>query len=507
MMLLFVTLAVLAVLYYKVRIGRYTKGIEIMHTSQWGLGGTWVVANEVVRKEAVTMFAYFAKAIKHHGYRPFQWSAICGKHFLVLNHPDDIKCISKDPNSCFIKGPIAYEILKIYFGDGIIMANGESWKSQRHIMSHMFSRRLLRERMSTVFGTHAQDLVNVFRKAAQSGMVFNVQVPFYCYTFDCINMVAFNCEVNALGGVQSDVEFQHAFDVLQNRITDRFVTPLWQFFAKFQLTESERQISKTTGIVNEHIHKILDSYYNEAGEISDALEGDQTITGLYLEAAKLEGITYSRKFLRDLVFNTLAAGRDTTASALTSCIQYLCDHPEWQDKLGAEAKEVFNGNTQEALTFDDVEGRSPIAEAIFLESLRLNPAAPFNERYCVKEVTFPSGAKAYPGDAVQWYPIVTNRLKEFWGEDAEEWDPSRWLDGKAKNYDEFMYTAFHSGPHMCIGKPLAMLEGKIALLTLFAHFRFTKKEGFKTRVVNSMTYTNDANGMQVYIRECDQMTN
>eukprot|EP01059_Diplonema_ambulator_P016922 TRINITY_DN288_c0_g2_i2.p2 TRINITY_DN288_c0_g2~~TRINITY_DN288_c0_g2_i2.p2 ORF type:complete len:246 (+),score=122.55 TRINITY_DN288_c0_g2_i2:60-740(+) len=225
------------------------------------------------------------------------------------------------------------------------------------------------------------------------------------------------------------------------------------------------------------------------------------MTGLFLEAAKQEGKTYTRQFLRDMVLNTVIAGRDTTGSALTSCIQFLCDHPEWQDKLTAEAKEVFNGNTQEALTFDDIEGKTPIAEAIFMESLRLNPSVPFNEKYCVKECTFPSGVKASPGDTMQWFPIVTNRRKDFWGEDAEEWDPSRWLDGKAKNYDEFMYPTFHAGPRLCLGKNMAILEGKIALLTLFAHFRFSKKEGFMPKLINSLTWQNDANGMQVYVHE------
>ncbi|KAG0006293.1 hypothetical protein BGZ65_008784 [Modicella reniformis] len=61
------------------------------------------------------------------------------------------------------------------------------------------------------------------------------------------------------------------------------------------------------------------------------------------------------------------------------------------------------------------------------ETLRLYPAVPFNDLH--------NGYFVPKGSVVVHSSYVTHRMKEYWGEDAEEFDPDRWgperQDGKA----------------------------------------------------------------------------
>eukprot|EP01064_Diplonema_japonicum_P029515 TRINITY_DN479_c0_g2_i4.p1 TRINITY_DN479_c0_g2~~TRINITY_DN479_c0_g2_i4.p1 ORF type:complete len:499 (+),score=152.51 TRINITY_DN479_c0_g2_i4:40-1536(+) len=494
--ILYCAIALVVVLY--LLRARTMDGVENMKGSKFWWGGTLDVMNEVF-KEKGSMATFLLKATKAHGNKVFSWSQVGGKTSLVINHPDDIKFLLRDEFGAFDKAAEFIEIFEETMGNGIFNTNGDKWKEQRITMAHMFNRRQLRDRMSTTFGNHAQDMVQILRKAASSDGYYNIQPLLYCYTFDCINMIAFNREVSSLKDVTKDVDFQTAFDIIQSRVANRFVIPWWKISRAFG-SEEERTIKTYMAKVDQYVNEVVDGYYDEEGNIrDDALQGDQTMTGLFLEAAKEEGKKYDRKFLRDMIINVLIAGRDTTGSSLTSCFEYLVQHPEWQDKLAEEAKTCFGGNTQEALTFDDIEGKSPVAEAVFLEALRLNPPVPIDEKVALREVTFPSGAKVKAGQFVHYLILASNRRKEAFGEDAEEFNPARWMEGKA--YDDYVFPGFNAGPRLCLGKNMAILEGKIALLTIFANFKFTAKPGFKPSLLFSITWQNDSNGMQVAVHE------
>lgn len=62
-----------------------------------------------------------------------------------------------------------------------------------------------------------------------------------------------------------------------------------------------------------------------------------------------------------------------------------------------------------------------------------------------------------------------------WGEDAAEFDPSRWdtIGGAGDpRSSPFAFEAFSNGPKTCIGKSLALYEIKIALFTMVRGYRF-----------------------------------
>ena len=54
---------------------------------------------------------------------------------------------------------------------------------------------------------------------------------------------------------------------------------------------------------------------------------------------------------------------------------------------------------------------------------------------------------------------VVNTMRSFWGPDAEEFRPTRWLDPPNSAH----FQSFIAGPHACIGKTMAIIEMKAIL--------------------------------------------
>ena len=101
--------------------------------------------------------------------------------------------------------------------------------------------------------------------------------------------------------------------------------------------------------------------------------------------------------------------------------------------------------------------------AVINETLRLFPPVPVNARETrsrgvalpLADPTFsdPDPRPLYiPADTiVMYFPVLTQRNKALWGEDADEFDPERWIDpDRLKKYvsNPTMFTPFSAGPRI-----------------------------------------------------------
>jgi len=81
-----------------------------------------------------------------------------------------------------------------------------------------------------------------------------------------------------------------------------------------------------------------------------------------------------------------------------------------------------------------------------------------------------------------------NRSEAFWGADAKEFNPERWLsdDGlsQAKEIQGHRHIlTFSDGPRICLGKSLALAEFKAVLSVLIRNYIFEFPDGPKTKIV------------------------
>lgn len=77
-------------------------------------------------------------------------------------------------------------------------------------------------------------------------------------------------------------------------------------------------------------------------------------------------------------------------------------------------------------------------------------------------------------------------MKNVWGPDALEFKPERWqhpTTGKLITFSPYKFTSFHSGPRVCLGMTMAIMEMRIVVASLLSKF--------KVRVVPNQRVTYD----------------
>ena len=106
------------------------------------------------------------------------------------------------------------------------------------------------------------------------------------------------------------------------------------------------------------------------------------------------------------------------------------------------------------------------------EALRLYGPALFMQRKTITDMVV--GAITIPKDhAVVIGAPFMHRDKKVWGEDADQFNPTRFANGVARAAKvPHALLAFSIGPKACIGQNFAMLEAKSVMATVLQKFSF-----------------------------------
>jgi cytochrome P450 len=187
---------------------------------------------------------------------------------------------------------------------------------------------------------------------------------------------------------------------------------------------------------------------------------------------------FSDEDLANQTLTMLAAGHETTSSALSWVLYLLSKYPEYQTRLRAEIRATLpNPSTgSSAITAADID-RLPLLAAVCQETLRLYPTVPVTGRISVRDTRI--NDVHIPKDTfVVLSPWAINRSKKHWGPTAEEFLPERWISadgtanktgGATSNYSQI---TFLHGPRSCIGQDFAASELKCLCATLVGKFQF-----------------------------------
>ncbi|KAJ7121713.1 cytochrome P450 [Mycena epipterygia] len=186
------------------------------------------------------------------------------------------------------------------------------------------------------------------------------------------------------------------------------------------------------------------------------------------------------------------AAMDTTSSGLCRVFHVLASHPEVQDKLRAEILEASADGENGHLTHDEIV-ELPYLDSVLREILRLYPpVAPGVLRETLAPAILPLATPitATDGSTLTSIPVPkgtqiviaiakANNNPEIWGDDAREFKPERWVNGRAGSKDAKMpgvwggTMTFIGGGRSCIGFKFSQLEMKVLLCVLLRSFRFS----------------------------------
>ncbi|KAF0380802.1 cytochrome P450 [Gigaspora margarita] len=165
----------------------------------------------------------------------------------------------------------------------------------------------------------------------------------------------------------------------------------------------------------------------------------------------------------------LAAGHETTSTALSWALYFLAKYPDIQDCLRKEVLDVFTDRNHFP-TIDEID-QLKYLECIFKETLRIVPPVPLLRRYNLKDEIM-NGHVIPKGT-----PLMISIYAR--GDDAENFNPSRWLDPEIKSkISNTHFLPFSAGPKNCLGMKMAHFELKSILSVIIRNFEFRLVEGF-----------------------------
>ncbi|KAJ3214435.1 hypothetical protein HDU67_001675 [Dinochytrium kinnereticum] len=386
--------------------------------------------------------------------------------FLMTVDPAIVEHVLKTNFDNYIKGPYFYEALKPMLGDGIFNVDGEHWRWQRKVSSHIFTTKNFRASLSKVITEEIHIMIDQLQAVSRTKGEVDLYALLHNFTMDTFGKIAFGSNLNTL--TSSPTPFVQAFDKANSILAFRFADPVYSLTEWF--TGARSELDRCVTVINRFAEdRIKEKREALAGGGGDSDKGYKDLLDLYLEV-KVEGESLTDKQLRDMVLNMMIAGRDTTAQALSWAFYVLWERKDILEKIRQELEMVTNGQIP---TYDEVASLK-YGNAVFLEVLRLYPSVPADLKTAVNDDILPGGIFIPKGTEVNWLPYSMGRMEFIWGPDACEFKPERWIDesGNVKRESPFKFTAFNAGPRTCLGQQMAMVEGVMALVALASNFDF-----------------------------------
>jgi len=171
----------------------------------------------------------------------------------------------------------------------------------------------------------------------------------------------------------------------------------------------------------------------------------------------------------------LAAGHETTSSALTWTTYLVATHPDIQTRLRAEIREALPTNPGPDVDLAAILEGLPLLNAVCNETLRLYPTVPITIREASRDTQLIG--QFIPKDTqIMLVPWAINRDPHMWGPNADDFVPERWinLDGTPNNsggaQSNYAQLTFLHGPRSCIGASFAKAELRCLVAAFVAAF-------------------------------------
>ncbi|CAE6368019.1 unnamed protein product [Rhizoctonia solani] len=382
----------------------------------------------------------------------------------------------------------------------IALPTDEAWRKQRRLAGPSMSRRYL-ERMSGRISAGANGLVKLWQAKTDvvGSCAFDAGPDIQLSTMDTMGDITtgsvFGCIESAratlpTGTTQStpSAQFPQPNPPLLYKATSAMMESV-EAAIKAPFPSLHARLVKYTSPLWRKQFGILSSFLNQAivesrgretliknKDVGLATDADCVLDMIIQREAQEGAETFGEGAIHDELMSFIFAGQDTTSSMLRWLIKYLPTDADIQRRLHDEVCSAFGqgSDPHELLDFNilDSSERLPLLEAVVMETMRCAGVGPQISRELTQDENI-LGRLVPKGTEVVFATALMSRDKTLWGEDADEWRPTRWLthDGKF-NRSAGPSFPFGLGQRACFGQRLATFEVKAYTAALSRDFFF-----------------------------------
>ncbi|KAJ7731150.1 cytochrome P450 [Mycena maculata] len=446
----------------------------------------------------------------------YEIPVVFGRKKFVLTDPKALVHFYQSERSVYVRTAIADFLSgKLYFGRGVLWAEGDMHKRQRKALTPAFSNAAIR-RLTAVFYNSTYKLKSFWDptlESAPDGAIIEVQEWMNRIALDSIGIAGFSHDFRYLEGQQSAVTT--AFESLQATRTTFLSELIFMLAFTFPFllsipTPRMRLFWELRRSLNVIAERLLAKTRDE--QENNVAEGltDKSVIGLLLKAEVPDAELYMTqeevvaqvqcspfgRWVQRISLSNFAnpnlPGYETTSVSLTWALIELARHPEMQDKLREELTRFGPGDP----TWDQLVSELHYLDALVLEVLRMYPPLPEALREAAQDDVIPLGTPIVTpsGELVSSIAIAKgsvilaptrciNRSEALWGPDAKEFKPERWFEVKkemkfpAKDLQGHHHLlTFHDGPRTCLGKSFALAARHFIVQFLISHPRRNSQE-------------------------------
>ncbi len=363
-------------------------------------------------------------------------------NLLVVNEPELVRELLVKRANQTERDPYSGRVFKRILGEGVLVAEGETWKRKRKLVQPAFHAMRIRN-YTDVMAAYTREAV----EAWQTGDELEIDKELTRITLRIIAKTMYNVDI---AEVTETIGRNMAIttSIAEEQLGEPFILPKWI------PTPRNRRQNQALALT----HDLLGDIIRERAA-SGRDEGD--LLSMLLQARdESDGSALTEQELLDECTTLFLAGHETTAALMTWVCYLLAQNPAVLEKLRAEVDGVLE---TQAVTFEAL-AQLPYTEWVIKEVLRLYPPAWSVGRIATED--FELGTRQVKkGTVLLVSPYVMQHSADFFPDPERFW-PERWA---AEQPHRYAYIPFGAGPRVCLGNMFAMLEARVILTTLVQH--------------------------------------
>ena len=356
-------------------------------------------------------------------------ASIYGVSVYATRDPRHAQHVLRDNCRNYVKGQ-AIKRVALLLGSGLMVSEGELWKTQRRMIQPAFHRTAI-EALSKVVTASNVALLRKWEEAAYEKVSVNL-------TRDVSGMVLEVMLISIFGADYEQIA-QH-FDILSD--------------------ESARNLEFAQAF--RYLEKII---LTLAAQRRKEKIAATDILGMLMEARDQKtGRAMSDRQLVNEIKTLIVAGHETTTSTLSWTWYLLSQHPKVEEALSGELSNLPSN-------FPELHDLPKFAYTrhVIDETMRLYPAGWLLTRKALKDdhlgdYFVPAGTEIYVS------PYFIQRHPDLW-QDPDCFNPDRFGYDSSQDRHPLSMLPFSAGPRNCIGEVFARVEMQIHLMTIASQLR------------------------------------
>ncbi len=397
-------------------------------------------------------------------YGPLFKVKLVGATMLVVADHALFGAIMKDRPNGFRRTPMLGIIgAELGLPQGLFNAEGDDWLRQRRMVMASFAPGHVRAYFPSLVKVTLR-LQQRWNAAAQTQQPITLQADLMRFTVDAIAGLAFGKDINTLQAGEDVI--QRHLDKLLPAIFNRIfsIVPIWRYFKR----ASDRELEASVAVIKNTIEEFVGQARQRLRDDPSLREQPRNLLEAMIVAADQPESGLGDRQVVGNVLTMLLAGEDTTANTLAWMIHLLKQNPQALQRVQEEVRTLapdpayFTIEMMDSLVFLD---------ACASETMRLKPVAPFLPLQAMRDTQV--GDVAVARGTIIWGVMRHDSVREPYFSNPDVFEPARWLaDAPNPLSTEAKRAAmpFGSGPRMCPGRYLALLEMKMAMAMLLSSF-------------------------------------